>query len=153
MSKHFAQLMDDYAAYHHNPKNKLTHYFGIPMIVFSLVVLLRPLTLFEAGGWNFNLAFLILALVALYYLRLHLILGLTMAAIFALMYLAAPWVSMPLAWVLFVSGWILQFIGHKFEGRNPAFFRNAVHLLVGPLWILNDLMLKCRLPAYSPKKA
>ena len=37
---------------------------------------------------------------------------------------------------LFVAGWILQFIGHAFEGNRPAFFRNPVYLLVGPWWLL-----------------
>ena len=37
---------------------------------------------------------------------------------------------------LFVVGWILQFAGHLIEGNQPAFFRNPVYLLVGPLWLL-----------------
>jgi uncharacterized membrane protein YGL010W len=37
---------------------------------------------------------------------------------------------------LFVVGWILQFIGHAFEGNRPAFFSNPVYLLVGPLWLV-----------------
>ena len=42
---------------------------------------------------------------------------------------------------LFVAGWIFQFIGHGvYEKRQPAFFRNLVHLLIGPLWILNDVV-------------
>ena len=42
---------------------------------------------------------------------------------------------------LFIVGWIFQFIGHTvYEHKNPAFFRNFVHLLVGPLWILNGLV-------------
>jgi uncharacterized membrane protein YGL010W len=52
-------------------------------------------------------------------------------------------VSLPLfffswrwALVLFVVGWILQFVGHAIEGNQPAFFRNPVYLLVGPLWLL-----------------
>jgi uncharacterized membrane protein YGL010W len=40
------------------------------------------------------------------------------------------------ALVLFVVGWILQFIGHAIEGNQPAFFKNPVYLLVGPLWLL-----------------
>ena len=36
---------------------------------------------------------------------------------------------------LFVVGWILQFIGHAIEGNQPAFFRNPLYLLVGPLWL------------------
>lgn len=35
---------------------------------------------------------------------------------------------------LFVFGWILQFIGHAFEGKPPAFFSNPIHLIVGPIW-------------------
>ncbi|HEX5833376.1 MAG TPA: DUF962 domain-containing protein [Pyrinomonadaceae bacterium] len=37
---------------------------------------------------------------------------------------------------LFVFGWILQFVGHAIEGNQPAFFKNPVYLLVGPLWLL-----------------
>lgn len=35
---------------------------------------------------------------------------------------------------LFLFGWILQFIGHAFEGKPPAFFSNPFYLLVGPVW-------------------
>lgn len=52
-------------------------------------------------------------------------------------------VSLPLfffnwrwALVLFIVGWILQFVGHAIEGNQPAFFKNPVYLLVGPLWLL-----------------
>ena len=40
------------------------------------------------------------------------------------------------ALVLFMTGWVLQFIGHAIEGNRPAFFRNPVYLLIGPLWLL-----------------
>ena len=40
---------------------------------------------------------------------------------------------------LFVVGWILQFIGHAFEGNRPAFFSNPVYLLVGPLWFVKKI--------------
>ncbi len=52
-------------------------------------------------------------------------------------------VSLPLfffnwrwALALFVVGWIFQFIGHAIEGNQPAFFRNPVYLLIGPLWLV-----------------
>ncbi len=51
-------------------------------------------------------------------------------------------VSLPLfffnwraALALFVVGWVLQFVGHWIEGNQPAFFRNPVYLLIGPLWL------------------
>ena len=40
------------------------------------------------------------------------------------------------ALAMFVVGWILQFVGHAIEGNQPAFFKNPVYLLVGPLWLL-----------------
>ena len=39
------------------------------------------------------------------------------------------------ALALFFAGWVLQFVGHFIEGNQPAFFRNPVYLLVGPLWL------------------
>jgi uncharacterized membrane protein YGL010W len=36
---------------------------------------------------------------------------------------------------LFVVGWVFQFVGHAIEGNSPAFFRNPLYLLVGPLWL------------------
>jgi uncharacterized membrane protein YGL010W len=52
-------------------------------------------------------------------------------------------VSLPLffwnwrwALALFVLGWVFQFVGHLIEGNSPAFFRNPVYLVVGPLWLV-----------------
>ena len=38
--------------------------------------------------------------------------------------------------LLFVVGWILQFVGHAFEGKPPEFFRDWRFLLVGARWWL-----------------
>ena len=40
----------------------------------------------------------------------------------------------PLPVGLFVIGWVLQFIGHWFEGKPPEFFRDWRFLLVGLRW-------------------
>jgi uncharacterized membrane protein YGL010W len=40
------------------------------------------------------------------------------------------------ALMLFVVGWILQFIGHYFEGNPPSFLKNPIFLLIGPAWIV-----------------
>ena len=40
------------------------------------------------------------------------------------------------ALALFIAGWILQFVGHAIEGNQPAFFKNPMYLLVGPLWLV-----------------
>jgi uncharacterized membrane protein YGL010W len=35
---------------------------------------------------------------------------------------------------LFVGGWILQFVGHWFEGKPPEFFKDWRFLLIGLRW-------------------
>jgi uncharacterized membrane protein YGL010W len=40
------------------------------------------------------------------------------------------------ALALFVFGWILQFVGHYFEGKPPEFFRDYRFLFVGLRWWL-----------------
>ena len=40
----------------------------------------------------------------------------------------------PYALALFVIGWILQFIGHAFERKEPEFFHDWRFLLVGTRW-------------------
>lgn len=54
--------------------------------------------------------------------------------------LPLAFVNWPLALGLFVVGWILQFIGHAFEGKPPAFFKNPIYLLVGPIWWVRKML-------------
>ena len=134
---HFA----DYAAFHGTAGNKACHYVGIPLIVLAILALLARVPLFAAGGFTVTLAEVALVGVTAYYLTLDAILAVIMlAASVGLLMLGRPlpvWVSA----ALFVLGWIFQFIGHSvYEHKQPAFFRNFVHLLVGPLWILNDIV-------------
>lgn len=44
-----------------------------------------------------------------------------------------------IALALFVLGWILQFIGHAFEGKPPEFFKDWRFLFVGLRWWLAKL--------------
>ena len=48
-------------------------------------------------------------------------------------FVAGFW-KIPLA--LFVVGWILQFVGHYFEGKPPEFFKDYRFLFVGLRWWL-----------------
>lgn len=42
---------------------------------------------------------------------------------------------------MFVLGWILQFIGHAFEGKAPTFFSDPKYLLVGPYYFFANKVL------------
>jgi len=49
-------------------------------------------------------------------------------------------VSLRLSAALFLGGWVLQFIGHAFEGKAPSFFRHPTFLLVGPVWWVRKML-------------
>uniref|UniRef100_UPI0011128825 Mpo1-like protein n=1 Tax=Pararhodobacter sp. CCB-MM2 TaxID=1786003 RepID=UPI0011128825 len=42
---------------------------------------------------------------------------------------------------LFVVGWIIQFVGHYYEGRKPAFVDDLVGLVVGPLFVVAEWLV------------
>jgi len=47
--------------------------------------------------------------------------------------------TLVVAVVVFVAAWIGQFVGHRIEGRKPAFFDDVKFLFVGPAWLLADV--------------
>jgi uncharacterized membrane protein YGL010W len=131
LDRHFSA----YAAYHRDARNEATHAIGIPMIVLALVMWAANVRL--AGP--VDLAWVLIAAVTVFYVTLSVRLGLVMAAVLAALYALGVWVLGANGWTalgLFVGGWALQFLGHGFEGKRPAFLKNATHLLIGPLWIL-----------------
>ena len=42
----------------------------------------------------------------------------------------------------FIITWILQFVGHKIEGKKPSFLKDLQFLLVGPIWLLSFILKK-----------
>lgn len=141
LTDHLAQ----YAAYHRDPRNLLSHFIGIPMIVLAVAVLLSRPGVEAFGLWLSPVAPIALA-ATLFYLRLDLRFAVLMAAVLLL----CVWIGAGLAqqsttvWLsagagLFVVGWIIQFVGHYFEGRKPAFVDDLTGLIIGPLFVAAEL--------------
>ena len=136
--------LSQYAAYHRDRRNIVTHFVGIPMIVLSIVVLLaRPV--FDVAGLSISAATLAVIAATLYYLRLDLRFGIAMgvllAACLAVAQATAGWTTGLWATFgvgLFVVGWVIQFIGHIFEGRKPAFVDDVMGLIIGPLFVVAE---------------
>jgi len=135
-----------YAAYHRDQRNILTHFVGIPMIVLAVIILLSRPTLFTLGEWPITVALLGAIWTLAYYFRLDARYGLAMSVFMILCVLVgteaaqastALWLSAGLG--LFVVGWIIQFIGHYYEGRKPAFVDDLMGLIIGPLFVLAEL--------------
>ncbi|MFT3707057.1 MAG: DUF962 domain-containing protein [Archangium sp.] len=130
-----------YAAYHRDPRNIATHFFGVPMIYFSVICLLsRPA--FELAGFTLSPAVFAIAAVTVFYARLDVRYAIAMLLVssgFAygssLIAVNSVGVWLASAIGLFVVGWVIQFVGHYFEGKKPAFVDDLVGLLIGPLFI------------------
>ena len=134
-------LFADYAAYHQTAGNKFFHRLGIPMIMLSLIGMLTQVPLIDVATVKIDLAMVLIAAAAAYYFVVEWRLAIAMIAISVAFYFIGAAIPFWINVILFVLGWVFQFVGHKvYEHKNPAFFRNFVHLLIGPLWILNDVV-------------
>lgn len=140
----------EYDVYHRNGTNKLLHAICIPMIMLSLIGLLWSIPVnFGQPGWV-NVATLLSAMTWVYYLMMSPRLGLGMflvsISMIIMVGLADTYLQVNLALlslVVFVLAWIGQFIGHKIEGKKPAFFEDLQFLLIGPLWLLGFVFRSC----------
>lgn len=140
--KSLGEQLASYSAYHRNPKNKFTHFFGVPMVTLSLFIFLDWFrfihsTLPVSAAWVFFLV------VAVYYLKLDLQVGaITLLCSIPLLIAAhymtqARWgVSLFCFLFFFVGGWILQLLGHYYEGRRPALTDNILQIFNAPLFLV-----------------
>jgi uncharacterized membrane protein YGL010W len=141
------ELMTKYAAYHRDRRNIATHFVGIPLIVFAVGILLaRPNV--AIAGWPVTPATALWLASTLWYLtRGNFVLGLAVSlANLALILAALPLGQLQtaawLAWGLgaFVVGWAIQFVGHYYEGKKPAFVDDIRGLLVGPMFVTGEAL-------------
>ena len=141
------ELLAQYAEYHRDRRNIVSHFVGVPMIVFGIGVLLaRPA--FALGGLALSPAWIVFALATAWYLsRGNLVLGVAVSAGVGALLLMAHQVAYGslagwLAWGvgMFVVGWVIQFVGHWYEGRKPAFVDDMIGLLVGPMFVTAEAM-------------
>ncbi|MDP2332328.1 MAG: DUF962 domain-containing protein [Reyranella sp.] len=145
----FRRQLGAYASVHRDWRNKATHFVGIPVIVFSLLLILS-LWRFEAGGhdWTMSLAMALVAVLG--WMALDLGVGLVMALLMAPAWYAAEALAGALGadsavWVafvvLFVGGWVLQFLGHHYEGKRPALLDNIFQGFIGPMFLVAETMV------------
>ena len=143
---------NEYALYHKNKTNKLIHWFCIPLIMYSLFGLLSLLTFnYNLNGTllEFNILSIFIALVVVYYFRLSkklalgmLIFSIILVRMLDLVNFANPEFHFAIYLFIFIIAWIGQFIGHKIEGKKPAFLKDLQFLLIGPLWLLSFIYKK-----------
>lgn len=140
------QQMASYAAYHRHPLNRLTHFVGVPLIMFALFIpLSRVGSSFQ--GLPVTLAGLLALGVLAYYFVLDAALALALTTVTVLLLVAAHQVASlqptTVGWTVFVAcftgGWILQIVGHVFEGRRPALADNIWQIFVAPIFLMAEV--------------
>lgn len=142
----FESQMAMYTSYHRDPRNRATHFVGIPAIVFSILVALALFRI-SIAGVEVSYALMVALAVLGLWISLDLAIGLGMALFLAPSLLIAEWLAFSSketsVWsvfaVFFVGGWILQLWGHVYEGRRPALISNLFQALIGPMFLVAEL--------------
>lgn len=135
------RLINHYGESHQNKTNILIHAVAVPAIYFVTIGLLWAIPVPEfIAHFNINFAHIVALPALYYYFKLSGPIG---AAMTVLTIVSFGGVKLLLfldvnVWqfclALFVVMWILQFVGHKIEGKKPSFLEDLRFLLVGPAW-------------------
>lgn len=142
----FEQWMDEYSVSHQNPTNQIIHKVCVPFIMLSVLGILWSIpvpqlflsvpylnwaTIFSLGALGFYLS-----------LNVAMFFGMIIQSFIMLAIchgLAGQGILLPASIITFVIAWIMQFWGHKLEGKSPSFLTDLAFLLIGPLWVTRAL--------------
>ncbi len=152
-----SKLLASDGHFHCDRRNRLTHYFGVPLIVYALLVA-AGLPAIELAGVRLPLERTLLGLLVLWYLLLDLRLGVALALVLGVLAWAAeatlaavPGRALSIAAAAFIIGWALQLLGHRLEGNRPALVSNLGQIFVAPIYLAAELTfalgLRARLAA------
>ena len=141
------EWLDAYGEDHQNPTNQIIHKFCVPLIMLSLLGLLwtipTPSMLSSIPFFNWAVVFCASCLV--FYTILSPLFALAMffmaaAMLYVVSMIALTGHTIAICSGIFVVAWIGQFYGHKVEGKKPSFLTDLQFLLIGPLWVIKDLI-------------
>lgn len=127
-------VFTEYGAYHRDRRNRACHAVGIPLIVLGLLGLAAQVKL-----GPIDLAIVLAVATLVFYASIDVRGAVVSAVIFGLLYVAAMHLSWGIDVGAFVGGWVFQLVGHYFEGKKPKFLENLTYLLIGPLYMFEEL--------------
>ncbi|WP_026374741.1 DUF962 domain-containing protein [Aestuariibacter salexigens] len=139
--RHIDALLNKYGESHQNKTNVLIHAIAVPSIYLVTIGLIWSIPVPEfIAQFDVTWAHILAIPVLYYYFKLSGPIGaamtlLTLASFGVIQLLVKFDISVwQFCLALFVVMWILQFVGHKIEGKKPSFFEDLTFLLVGPAW-------------------
>lgn len=151
--KTFIEQASCYASHHQNPKTQQTHWIGVPLITFSLLVLLGCVKIIIPGIFQTNLACIATLALLVYYARLNWLLALAITPLLLLLLWLASWITSNgpntlASWIFiitFISGWTLQLYGHYISDEKPAFITQISQIFIAPLYLMAEIFFKAGL--------
>ena len=150
-------IIDEYAAFHQKPVNRVINYICIPLIVFSVVGFVwslpfPQLKFLSVYNGYLNWASFLIAFTIYYYMRLSPVLSyITLLFLFTITFGVTQvqaiqgskgYLLPQLCVFLFVMANIAQFIGYRIEGRKPTFSNEFKFILTAPVWLLSLVLKK-----------
>ena len=141
------EQLSTYKSVHLSKKNIVTHFVGVPAIIWSLGLLLSlyswPVSLF---GIDLAITpaeiFFVGSLIYYFLLHWRLAIGLVFFIVpviytnnIVAQHADALWIAIG----VFVVAWIIQFIGHHYEKAKPAFIDDLNQLMIGPFFLMAEV--------------
>jgi uncharacterized membrane protein YGL010W len=144
------EQMESYGAYHKDPRNQLTHFFGVPLVTFALFQFLSWFQFIHSPqNLTITVATLFFLGVLVYYLRLDWQIALVQLPFTLTLLWLADWAaqrpfrqSVAIFLTTFILGWIIQLVGHAFEGRRPALADNILQVFNAPLFLTVEALAR-----------
>jgi len=147
------QLFSEYGESHQNGINKTIHWICVPLIFWTILGFISyipaPHFYIPSFGYISIASIIALVIVSIFYFRLSVVVGLIMIFLMLIMEYFISLCNLQFgtkSWivylVVFIITWILQFVGHKIEGKKPSFLKDLQFLLVGPIWLLGFILRK-----------
>ena len=148
MNPRLVILMRDYHHYHSKSWTVYSHFIGIPIVTFSVLIFFSWFQLALTNIIGINLAWLGIIILAIFYITLDRAIGIAtaigMILLGWLVSVLAPngltLKSFILFLITFILGWAFQLVGHAIEGRKPALLDNFVaSVFIAPLFIVAEV--------------
>ena len=143
--KSIEERMSGYAAYHQNYWCRATHFLGVPMVYYAPLIALGWLR-FNVGPVEISLAVIVFAAMMIWYFATDWQLATVMTLIsLPIVYATELAAQLPFEQSLAIflavklGGWVIQLVGHVFEGRRPALVDNFLQALMAPLFLIAEV--------------
>jgi len=140
-----------YNAYHRNIYNCATHFIGVPLILFSILIPFSFVQFTFISGFPITLSLLSVIIICSLYSFVKPLIGFLSIVTYMPLIIYAHKLSMSqdfstllfTALLCFISGWIFQFFGHFFEGRKPALMDNFLQIFMAPGFLVMEGIFSC----------